>query len=72
MKIINPNFVPLVDSNAPHVKHKNAVLAHLKSIPETESLTFAELRTALGKTKAQLPDGAIAQICQDAGIKTDA
>lgn len=72
MKIRNPNYTEPQDANAAHVKHRAAVIAHLKSIPEVESITSADLRAALGLTKAQLPDGAIAQICQDAGIKTDA
>lgn len=69
MKIQNPNFVPVIDSNAAHVKHKAAVIAALKAIPEQQFVSFAELRSALGLTKTQLPDGAIAQICQDADIK---
>ena len=69
MKIRNPNFVPAIDANAAHVKHKAAVIAALKAIPDQEMVSFTELRTALGLSKSQLPDGAIAQICQDADIK---
>ena len=70
MKIRNPNFVPEINAEAAHVKHREAVLSVLRSDPEKEFFTFTEIRGALALTKSALPDGSIAQICQDAGIET--
>jgi len=60
MKIIKPlsNAVPF----AADVVTKYNLLA------DGTSLTFSELRVALGKTEKQLPDGAIHQALIDAGF----
>ena len=71
MQIKNPNFIPVIDPNAASVKYKDAVLNALRQQPEKENFTPAEIRGAVEATKTQLPDGAIAQICQDAGITVD-
>lgn len=73
MKIVAPNYISQAPAaNAPHVKHKDAVLAAVNGVTDKPALSFDEVRTQLGKDAKALPDGAIHQICLDAGIKVEA
>lgn len=70
MRIVNPHFIaPAPDANAPHVKHKDAVLGALTAMTDKQMVSFEDVRAALTLDDKALPDGAIHQIALDAGMK---
>lgn len=67
MKILNPAAVA-ADAQAPHVKHRAAVLDAITASGKV-SIDFSVLREMLPKaTAAELADGDIHQIAVDAGL----
>ncbi len=74
MKILNPNFVSPVlapSKKPPHERYRQAVLDALATLAAKAEPSFGEVRAELGLDAAKLPDGAIHQICIDAGIKVE-
>jgi len=67
MRVKNPKFE---HSGAAASKGQIQALINGKGI-NIESLTFDEIRTELGKTAEQLPDGTIHQACLDLGFEVE-
>lgn len=72
--IINPGYVPAAvaaKAEAAHVKHAAAVIAVVMGDTARERVSFSEVRAAVGLDDKALPDGAIHQICIDAGLRVE-
>lgn len=67
MKINNPFYVASVDPA--YVALKTALQTWFQAHTDTQAVDSDAIRTALGKTPAQLPDGTIQQAVLDLGGK---
>jgi hypothetical protein len=66
MRVINPNFAKPVN---PLAQYQDQLKTFFENNTGKESITFDQIRAALNKTAAQLPDGMIHSQLQEWGYE---